>query len=269
MSNDQNTSQFLSKEEENKLIEEYKKTGCPKAESILVNSYMHLIENIEKSLRGYRMDSDDMIQEGVIAFINNLKKFEPERGYVLATFITRHVKNAMLDYIFKNNSIVRTITTKNHKKAFFNLSKYKDSKGHISHENCVKFANDFDMTMNQAKDAINRMHIGYDPILSTGTTTQNDFDDGYVHDLENPISSPEDIITNAQFEYVSTKALYEALETLKDRERDIVSKRWLEEDSCSLADLSKIYQVSPERVRQIESQAITRISKYMKENYEF
>lgn len=263
------TSNFLTKEEERQLIKKYQETGDTQAESKIIESYMHLISNIEKGLRGYRMETTDMIQEGVIAFIKNLSKYDPDRGYELATFITPYVKNAMLDFVFKNSGLVRTITTKNHKKAFFNISRYKDSKGYINDKSLKQFASDYDMTIDKAKDAIARLSIGYDSILSTGSSSEEQFEGGgYVHDLENSIPSPEDILVNSNYEYLSTKALYEAIETLNDREKDILSKRWLSEETFSLSDLSKVYQVSPERVRQLETQAIKRVSKYMKENYE-
>lgn len=268
MTTDSNQN-YLSKEKEVELIKDFVENGNKVAEQKIVESYMPLIANVEKSLRGYKMDTDDMIQEGVIGFIRNLSKYDVSTGYTLATFITPYVKNAMLEYVFKNNGIVRTITTKNHKKAFFNINRYRDGKGNISEKSIKKFACDYDMTLEKAKDAIGRITTGYDPILSTGTTTQDDFDSGYIHDLENPIGSPEEIIENSNFEYVSTTALYEAIETLNEREKDILSKRWLSEETCSLADLSEVYKVSAERIRQLENQAIKRVSKYMKENYEF
>lgn len=268
MATDSNQN-YLTKEKETELIKQFIETGSKDAERQIVESYMPLIANVEKGLRGYKMDTDDMIQEGVIGFIRNLSKYDASTGNTLATFITPYVKNSMLEYVFKNNGIVRTITTKNHKKAFFNLNRYRDNRGKLSEENIKKFAKDYDMTLEKAKDAIGRITTGYDPILSTGTTTQDDFDSGYVHDLENPIGSPEDIIENSNFEYVSTTALYEAIETLNEREKDILSKRWLSDETCSLSDLSEVYKVSAERIRQLENQAIKRVSKYMKENYEF
>lgn len=266
MSNDSHN--YLSIEEENTLFKEYQDNNCKSAESKLVESYMPLIRNIEKGLRGYNMDHSDMIQEGVIGFIKGLSKYDRTKGFALATFITPYVKNAMLEYVFKNSGIVRTITTKNHRSAFYNINRYRDNKGKISQKNIEKFANDYDMTLDKAKDAIARISVSYDPIISTGTTTEEDFSNGYIHDLENPIASPEDIIESSNFEYISTKALYEAIETLNDREKDILSKRWLSEETYSLTDLSKVYNVSAERIRQLENQAIKRISKYMKENYE-
>jgi RNA polymerase sigma-32 factor len=266
MSNDSHN--YLSIEEENTLIKEYQDKNSKSAESKLVESYMPLIRNIEKGLRGYNMDHNDMIQEGVIGFIRGLPKYDRTKGFTLATFITPYVKNAMLEYVFKNIGIVRTITTKNHKRAFYNINRYRDNKGKISQKNIEKFANDYDMTLDKAKDAISRISVSYDPILSTGTTNEEDFSNGYIHDLENPIGSPEDIIERSNFEYISTKALYEAIDTLNEREKDIVSKRWLSEETYSLTDLSKVYNVSVERIRQLENQAIKRMSKYMKENYE-
>jgi len=257
---------FLTLEEETDLYNKYITNDDNESLHRIVEAYMPLIGKIEKGLRGYGMDTEDMVNEGVIAFINALERFDQSKGNRLSTFVAPFVKSAMYEFVFKNKNIVKTITTREHRRAFFNLDNYKNSNGVITEESLSNFAKDYNMSLSQAKDALARLRTSYVP-ASTGSDYEDE-SNTYVHDVVAQTESPETSIVNSQQQSLSIKALYEAIPTLNDRERDILNKRWLDSEKKTLSSLSEDYGVSLERIRQIERQAIKRLASYINENYE-
>ena len=259
----------LTDDEEKQLTSSYYYDGDVEAAKKIVLSYLKLVVRIEADLRGYGVDREEMVQEGVVGLMKAVKNFDPRMNLRVSTYASDWIRAAMLEYVMKNTGTVKAITTRAHKKVFFNINKYRDDRGIISDEAREKMSSDLGISMADVNDSIARLTTKTVGIL-TNEATDEDYENSgdFEFNLECENDGPEESIVNSDYEVYENKNLYKAIDTLNEREKDILIQRWLNDEKPTLEYLSVKYNVSSERIRQIEKQAMKRVRKYLEENCE-
>jgi RNA polymerase sigma-32 factor len=257
---------LLSPQEEYMLAKRFKEHGEPEAATRLVTSHLRLVARTAMKYRGYGLPVSELISEGHIGLIQGVRKFDPDRGFRLATYAIWWIKAAMQEFILRSWSLVKIGTTAAQKRLFFNLRRmkktlaaYEDSD--LRHEHVRKIASDLGVTDAEVIAMNRRMLGGGDTSLNTVVG-----EDGQQQWLDlladcNPLQ--DDAIAEAEERGLRQALLREAMATLTDRERHIFTERRLADDPKTLEDLSEIYKVSRERIRQIEVRAFEKIRRAM------
>ena len=258
---------ILSASDEYMLACRFRDHGEIFAAHKLVTSHLRLVAKIAMGFRGYGLPLADLMSEGNIGLMKAVKKFEPERGFRLSTYAIWWIRAAITEYILKSWSMVKMGTVSAQKKLFFSLRGIK---------NKLRVADNADLPPDQAKRlareigvpehdlvAMNRRMMARDVSLSApiGDEDGIQFQDTLVDDKANP---EVDFAEHEEYGQ-RKKALYAALATLPQREREILTERCLKEDPATLEDLGRIYGVSRERVRQLEARALGKLKKAMAE----
>ncbi len=259
---------MLSKEEEYMLAKRYKEHGDTKAAHKLVTSHLRLVAKIAMGFRGYGLPLVDLISEGNIGIMLAVKKFEPEKGYRLATYAMWWIRAQIQEYVLHSWSLVKIGTTAAQKKLFFNLKKLKNqlkaiNEGTLSPENIAEIAKKLDVKENEVIDMNNRLLSG-DQSLNAKVSHDNESDWIDLIADERKIHSAE--IEEKNLLSYQKKFLIEAMKSLNDREREIFTHRRLDDEPKKLEELSKKYKISRERVRQIEEKVLEKIKKFIKKN---
>ena len=241
-----------------------KENGDKEAAQILVQSHLRLVVKMAVDYRGYGLSLTDLISEGNVGLVKAVKKFDPEQGFRFSTYAMWWVKANMQEYILKSWSLVKIGTTKAQKKLFFNLKKIKrklgvyDDEKTLSQDNVAIISSTLNVDEKEVRDMDSRM-IGAD--MSLNNKVGEDGDDEVVDFMASDDLSQEDVAINRQEKNKKEEILKKAFEVLNERERDILIKRQMSEISSTLDDLSKDYNISRERIRQIEMAAIEKIKK--------
>ncbi|MEY4721191.1 MAG: hypothetical protein RIQ46_916 [Pseudomonadota bacterium] len=256
----------LSAEQEYMLAKRYAEHQDPEAAKQLVTSHLRLVAKIAMGYRGYGLPVSELISEGNIGLMQGVKKFEPERGFRLATYAMWWIKASMQEFILRSWSLVKMGTTAAQKKLFFNLRRmkknldaYEDTDLHP--DDVKKIATDLGVSETEVVNMNRRMMMGGDASLNISF---NEDGEGQWQDLledERPLQ--DETVANAQEAGMRHAMLAEAMEALNERERDILVQRRLTEDPRTLEELSQEYNVSRERVRQIEVRAFEKLQKAM------
>lgn len=256
----------LSQEEEKKLAYDYYYNGDIQSARKIIMSYLRMVVRIERDLQGYNQDREEMVQEGIIGLMKAVKNYDPTLNIRVSTYASDWIRSAMMEYVIKNKDVVKTITTKAHRKIFFNVNKYRDERGIISEENRERMSSELGVSIKDVRDAIARLTTRFTQVVSTDVD-DDDFENGnYELHLACENTSPEnEVIDNQYREYEKTNLMI-AMDSLNDRERDIVRKRWLDDEKETLQTLSETYGVSMERIRQLEKQALGRVRQYLEHN---
>jgi RNA polymerase sigma-32 factor len=256
----------LSAEQEYMLAMRYREHEDPAAAAQLVTSHLRLVAKIAMGYRGYGLPVSELISEGNIGLMQGVKKFEPERGFRLATYAMWWIKASMQEFILRSWSLVKMGTTAAQKKLFFNLRRmkknldaYEDSDLHPDH--VTKIATDLGVSETEVINMNRRMMMGGDASLNVSLREEGE---GQWQDiLEDDTPLQDEIVAEAEERTVRHALLVEAMEALNQRERDILTERRLTEDPKTLEELSQVYNVSRERVRQIEVRAFEKLQKAM------
>ncbi|MBP7709447.1 MAG: RNA polymerase sigma factor RpoH [Rickettsiales bacterium] len=255
---------LLTKEEEQEYGERYAKTGDKEAAKMLVQSHLRLVAKMASKFRNYGLPMVDLVSEGNIGLMQAVKKFDPKKGFRFATYAMWWIRAYMQDYILRSWSLVKIGTTAAQKKLFFNLHKIKKKLGTtdgkaLSAQNVEKISNELGVTKKEVIDMDSR--------LSQSDTSLNNLvgdedDSKEVVDLmaSSDISPEETAIGNQEYSRQEA-AFKKAFAHLNEREQDILAKRQMSENPLTLEELSQIYKVSRERIRQIEESAINKIRK--------
>jgi RNA polymerase sigma-32 factor len=261
---------LLTFEEEQRYGERFQKTGDKEAAKMLIQSHLRLVVKIATKFRNYGLPIVDLVSEGNVGLMQAVKKFDPAKGFRFSTYAMWWIKAYIQEYILRSWSLVKIGTTAAQKKLFFNLRKIKKrlnakDTGNLLPEEIKKIAHDLNVSENEVIDMNARMQ---NSDSSLNQVVGND-DDGFeVGDkIAAPIINQEQLAINNQEKAKQVELLKQALLKLNDREKDIIIKRQLSEDSPTLEDLSKVYNVSKERVRQIEEAALNKIKKFIRSNY--
>ncbi|HOB15340.1 MAG TPA: RNA polymerase sigma factor RpoH [Novosphingobium sp.] len=256
----------LTAEQEYMLAKRYAEHQDPEAAKQLVTSHLRLVAKIAMGYRGYGLPVSELISEGNIGLMQGVKKFEPDRGFRLATYAMWWIKASIQEFILRSWSLVKIGTTAAQKKLFFNLRRmkknldaYEDTDLHP--DDVKKIATDLGVSEAEVVNMNRRMMMGGDASLNISF---NDEGEGQWQDLlEDSGPLQDQIVEDAQEAGNRHALLVEAMDSLNDRERHILTQRRLIEDPQTLEELSQEYNVSRERVRQIEVRAFEKLQKAM------
>ena len=258
---------ILTAEQEKELAERYYYDQDLDAAKMLVMSHLRFVVHIARSYAGYGLPQGDLIQEGNLGLMKAVKRFDPNMGVRLVSFAVHWIKAEIHEYVIRNWRIVKIATTKAQRKLFFNLRSLKKSSKKLTLEEAQSIANDLNVTAEQVLEMEGRL-TAYDAAFEA----QGDDDDEgstYVAPalyLEDNRYDPARLVENEDYEEQSTSALHEAMEQLDDRSRNILQRRWLDDDKATLHELAAEYNVSAERIRQLEKNAMEKIKVAMSSN---
>jgi RNA polymerase sigma-32 factor len=255
---------ILTPEEEYMLAKRWTEHQDTDAAAKLVNSHLRLVAKIAMGYRGYGLPLSELISEGNIGLMQGVKKFEPERGFRLATYAMWWIRASIQEFILRSWSLVKMGTTAAQKKLFFNLRRMKNrieafEEGDLKPEDVAKIATDLGVTEEDVISMNRRMAMGGDtslnvPLREDGEGTWQD----WLVDAE-PLQ--DERVAEAQESRVRHELLLEAMSSLNDREKHILTERRLADEPKTLEELSQVYNVSRERIRQIEVRAFEKLQK--------
>ena len=256
---------MLDAEEEYTLAKSWKDGGNLKAAHKLVTSHLRLVAKIAMGYRGYGLPVNELISEGNIGLMQAVKKFDPDKGFRLATYAMWWIKAAIQEYVLKSWSLVKMGTTTAQKKLFFNLKKIKNQiapnqEGDLRDEHVEEISKRLDVNSHEVIN-MNRRLMGHekslnDPIKAGET---DEWQDWLVDD-----SLDQELVVSQKQEFDDKKELlYEAMTILNEREKKILEERRLSENPKTLEELSQKYKISRERIRQIETKAFEKLQKSM------
>ncbi|MDC0232713.1 RNA polymerase sigma factor RpoH [Pelagibacteraceae bacterium] len=254
---------ILTAAEEYMLAKRYKEYGDTEAAHKLVTSHLRLVAKIAMGYRGYGLPVTDLISEGNVGIMQAVKKFDPERGFRLATYAMWWIRAQIQEYVLHSWSLVKIGTTAAQKKLFFNLKKLKNQlssidSGDLSPENAREIATRLNVKEAEVLDMNNRLFSGDQ---SLNIQVGNEGDAEWQDMLVDSNDTQDQIIANADELSYRKKIFEQAIEILNDREKEIIKLRKLEDKPVKLEDLSKKFNISRERVRQIEEKAFEKIKK--------
>ena len=255
---------ILTAEEEYMLAKRFKEHGDTKAAHKLVTSHLRLVAKIAMGYRGYGLPVTDLISEGNVGIMQAVKKFDPEKGFRLATYAMWWIKASIQEYILRSWSLVKIGTTTAQKKLFFNLKKLKNqiapkNEGDLKKDEVEKIANTLDVSEDEVI-SMNRRLSGKEQSLNAPIGEDGDEWQDWVVDKE----MDQELKIAHQEELDQRKdLLQDSIKILNDREKEILYARRLNENPSTLEDLSKKYKISRERIRQIENKAFEKLQKHM------
>ena len=255
---------MLDAEEEYMLAKNWRSTGNIKSAEKLVTSHLRLVAKIAMGYKGYGLPLNEMISEGNVGLMQAVKKFEPEKGFRLATYAMWWIKASIQEYILKSWSLVKIGTTTAQKKLFFNLKKLKNqiaptSEGDLRDNDVKTIANKLDVSEDEVV-SMNRRLSGKEQSLNTPIGEDGEEWQDWVVDKD----MDQELKLAQQEEMEQRKDLLKnSIKILNDREKEILYSRKLCENPSTLEDLSKKYKISRERVRQIENKAFEKLQKHM------
>ncbi len=256
---------MLAPEVERDLAKRFQRTGDAAAATKLVGSHLRLVVKIAKGYRGYNLPIADLIAEGNVGLTQALQKFDPSRGVRFSTYATWWIRAAIQDFVMRSRSLVKTVTTANQKKLFFNLRRLKVERheigdGDMAADVARGIAEALSVSEEEVRDMNRRLRAGDQSLNVTGGV---DFDTEWQDRLIDERPDPETRAVD-QDEMLKRRALLrKSLARLSERERNIVQQRRLLEEPTTLEMLSQHYGISRERVRQIEAQAMNKLQKAM------
>jgi RNA polymerase sigma-32 factor len=259
---------MLQPQEEYMLAKRYKEHEDPEAAERLVNSHLRLVAKIAMGYRGYGLPIGEVVSEGNVGLMQAVKRFEPDKGFRLATYAMWWIKAAIQEYILRSWSLVKMGTTANQKRLFFNLRRLKGK---------IQALDEGDLKPHQVKEIATRLGVSEEEVVSMNRRLGGDAslnapvraeaDAGEWQDwLVDESDSQETLLANQEELDMRRKLLSDAMDVLNDRERRIFEARRLSEDPMTLEDLSGEFGVSRERVRQIEVRAFEKVQKAVRNN---
>ena len=257
---------ILAPEQEYMLAKRFQEHGDTEAAAQLVTSHLRLVAKIAMGYRGYGLPVSELISEGNIGLMQGVKKFEPDRGFRLATYAMWWIRASIQEFILRSWSLVKMGTTAAQKKLFFNLRRMKSKldafeDGDLSPENLTKIATDLGVTEAEVTSMNRRMAMGGDTSLNV--PMREDGEGQWQDWLADDAPLQDSVVAETQEADVRHGMLVEAMDDLNERERHILTERRLTDDPKTLEELSQVYGVSRERVRQIEVRAFEKLQKAM------
>jgi len=257
---------ILTPEQEYMLAKRFEEHGDTDAAAQLVTSHLRLVAKIAMGYRGYGLPVSELISEGNIGLMQGVKKFEADRGFRLATYAMWWIRASIQEFILRSWSLVKMGTTAAQKKLFFNLRRMKSKldafeDGDLSPENLAKIAKDLGVTEDEVTSMNRRMSMGGDTSLNV--SMREDGEGQWQDWLQDDAPLQDSVVAEAQEADVRHSLLTEAMDGLNERERHILTERRLTDDPKTLEELSQVYGVSRERVRQIEVRAFEKLQKVM------
>jgi len=254
---------MLDAEEEYMLAKNWRDNGNLKSAHKLVTSHLRLVAKIAMGYRGYGLPMNEIISEGNIGLMQAVKKFDPDKGFRLATYAMWWIKAAIQEYVLKSWSLVKMGTTAAQKKLFFNLKKLKNQlssidSGDLSPENAREIATRLNVKEGEVLDMNNRLFSGDQSLnVQVGDEGDTEWQDMLVDSND----THDNLIANKDELKYRKKIFEQAIEILNEREKEIITLRKLQDKPVKLEELSKKFNISRERVRQIEEKAFEKLQK--------
>lgn len=256
----------LSAEEEKKLFQRFQLENDLEAARTIILSHLRFVVYIAKSYVGYGIPVEDLIQEGNVGLMKSVKRFELSHGVRLASFAVHWIKAEIHEYVLKNWRLVKVATTKAQRKLFFNLRKAKKKLDWISEDEAEQIARDLNVKTSEVFEMESRLHQRdsfFDASFGDRVEDEVSSDSAKSFHLEDHSTRPDLICEYDQSTSDATEALREAILKLDERSQDIINSRWYTETSLKV--LAEKYDISLERVRQIEAAAIKKLKTLLPE----
>lgn len=254
-----------AKEEESLAIRYREKNDLNAAWSLLLANLRYVVK-IARCFKGYNLPLEDLIQEGNIGLMKAVKKFEPGHSVRLMSFAEHWIRSEILEFVLRNWRIVKVGTTKAKRKLFFNLRKIKKNLGWLSQRETTNAAKELGVTENDVKEVEKHFTGHDDTIYTTDVSPEEKHYKIYHNQLRDNYSNPSASIEQDEWHDLTKIHLNSALEVLDARSRNIIVKRWLTEDKAKLKELAAEYNVSIERIRQLESKALELMKNVLQNN---
>lgn len=256
---------ILEQEEEYRLATEYIKTKNEKIAYQLITSHLRLVVKVVSKYKGYGLPVGEMIAEGNIGLLYAVNKFDPEKGFRFSTYALWWIKASIQKYILNSWSLVKIGTTAAQKKLFFNLRKIKNNLNlmddrDLSDGILEDIATSLDVSIQDVTDMNMRLR-SHDGSLNTLIDTSSDNGSEWMDFIADNKPNQETVFAHSEIMQQRRKLFHKAVKCLNEREKDILFKRRMEEKAATLDELSKIYNISKERVRQIELNSMKKIRK--------
>lgn len=249
----------LTSEQERELTLRYRNHGDLAAARELVMSNLRFVVHVARGYSGYGLSMPDIIQEGNVGLMKAVKRFDPDMGVRLVSFAVHWIKAEIHEYVIKNWGIVKIATTKAQRKLFFNLRKSKEDLGWLSNDEAIAIANDLDVEVSAVYEMEKR--LGSRDMSFDMSADETD-DENYVapvNYLQQHGADPAVLLENADWGGHEHDLLSDAMATLDERSLDILSSRWLSDKKATLHELAERYNVSAERIRQLEQNAMKKL----------
>ncbi|MEL6337848.1 MAG: RNA polymerase sigma factor RpoH [Pseudomonadota bacterium] len=261
---------MLEPEEEFMLAKAWVDHGDKESAHKLVTSHLRLAAKIAMGYRGYGLPTAEVISEANVGLMQAVKRFDPDKGFRLATYAMWWIRASIQEYILRSWSMVKLGTTAAQKKLFFNLRKAKGKigaleEGDMRPEHVAKIARDLGVNENEVVSMNRRLSGGGDSSLNTPLKGDGDSTTEWQDWLADDDADQATVYAESQELEARRELLMAALETLNEREKHILTERRLQDEPVTLEDLSKVYNVSRERIRQIEVRAFEKLQKKMRE----
>ena len=254
---------MLSAEEEHELAERFRTANDLDAAWRLVLSHLRFVVRIARGYDGYGLPQADLIQEGNVGLMKAVKRFDPELGVRLVSFAVHWIRAEIHEHILRNWRIVKVATTRAQRKLFFNLRSAKKRLGWLNREEVDAVARDLGVTPDTVLEMEQRLSAHdapYDGQSEEDGAPESTAPARYLQDLR---FEPAELVEREDWEAHSRRALHAAVRELNDRDRTIVTERWLAEKKTTLQDLANRYGVSAERIRQLEVNALRKLRRAM------
>jgi RNA polymerase sigma-32 factor len=250
---------ILSAEEEHELANQYYYQENLDAARKLVLAHLRFVVHVARSYSGYGLSEADLIQEGNVGLMKAVKRFNPEVGVRLVSFAVHWIKAEIHEFILRNWRIVKVATTKAQRKLFFNLRSSKKRLGWLSQNEVEAMAKDLGVdaaTVVQMEGRMGAYDASFDGAADADDEETSQSPAFYLEDSR---YDPANSVESDDWEKTSTDGLYVAMKSLDERSRDILTQRWLSDNKSTLHDLAAKYNVSAERIRQLEKNAMDKV----------
>ncbi len=258
---------ILEKDEEFKLINDWRDNKTPRSLQKILNSYLRLAVSYARKYSSYGLPLDDLIHEGVLGIMHALEKFDTSKDFRLSTYASWWIRASIQDYILKNWSVVRTGSTASQKALFFNLKKIKQqindvSREFMGQEEINKVSNMLKVKSIEVQNMESRLTGGD---LHLNQRVDNDTENDLMSLLADERKNPEDSYEEFNDKNIKKNFINKAIDTLNEREKTIIRLRKFREKSITLDELGQKLKISKERVRQIETKALDKLKKSLLE----
>jgi RNA polymerase sigma-32 factor len=254
-----NSIAVLTAEQERELADRYFHEEDLEAARQLVLAHLRFVVHLARSYSGYGLSQSDLIQEGNVGLMKAVKRFNPDMGVRLVSFAVHWIKAEIHEFILRNWRIVKIATTKAQRKLFFNLRSSKKSLGWLNNDEAQAMADDLGVDTVVVRQMEGRM-ASYD--MAFDADADADDEEAYLapaYFLEDNNSDMARNIEETEWEESQTQGLHLAMSQLDERSRDIINSRWLADEKATLHDLAAKYNVSAERIRQLEQNAMNKV----------
>ena len=249
---------MLSAEEELGLATRLRENNDLEAARHLILSHLRFVAHVARSYSGYGLSQADLIQEGSIGLMKAVKRFDPSFGVRLVSFAVYWIRAEIHEFVLRNWRIVKVATTKSQRKLFFNLRSSKKRLGWFTHDETQAVARDLGVSESDVREMESRLS-GQDVAFEARDSDDDEVAPTPAAYLQDSRFEPSQLLEADDWSTSQNDRLHAAISTLDERSRDIIQRRWLSDNKSTLQELAEIYQISAERIRQLENNAIKKL----------